>query len=104
MSEKEDHMISHEINNGDGLPPVRSGNISMSKEKVSIMIVLVDKMKHMHQSSSGQSSATRIKSSDYQSWDKYDVEKELTATETNTMASPQTTNLPQLLSEKGQDF
>jgi len=36
MSEKEDHMASHETSNGDGLPPVRSGNSSLSKEKVSV--------------------------------------------------------------------
>ena len=59
------------------------------------------------QSSSNQSSkssTSRIKSGDYQSWDKYDVEKELAATETSTTPSPQTTSLPQLLTEKGQDL
>ena len=38
MAEKEDHMTTHETTNGDGLPPVRSGNISATKESVSITV------------------------------------------------------------------
>ncbi|XP_065897793.1 sperm-associated antigen 1-like isoform X2 [Dysidea avara] len=87
MAEKEDHMTSHETSNGDSLPPVRSGNISMTNKSSS-------------SNQSSKSSTSRIKSGDYQSWDKYDVEKELAATETSTTPSPQTTSLPQLLTEK----
>jgi len=103
MAEKEDHMTTHETTNGDGLPPVRSGNIFTTKESVSITVYHRVWL-YKQQSSSTQSSksnATRIKSGDYKAWDKYDVEKELAAAETSTTSSSQTTSLPQLFTEKG---
>ena len=53
-------------------------------------------------SKSNGTKATRIKSSDYKSWDRYDVDKEIATAEATEVSQPQSTHIPQPLTEKGE--